>query len=178
MTGSILEAAPAPAPTVAAGVATPKSGATFLVCSGELDKLLVAFTMATAAAASGMATTMFFTFWSLAALRQPVRVRGKNLIERMFGWMLPRGTAALPLSKMNFGGCGPRLIRWLMRRKNVASLEEQMATAKALGVRFLVCETSMELMGFRREEMPSGVEYAGAATCVATAARSEISLVV
>lgn len=176
MTSVMLEGAPTPSPTTSGPA--PKSGATFLVCSGELDKLLVAFTMATASAASGLPTTMFFTFWSLAALRQPVRVRGKNLIERMFGWMLPRGSGALPLSKMNFAGCGPRLIRWLMRRKNVASLEEQMAMARALGVRFLICETSMELMGFRREEMPADVEYAGAATCVATAVRSEMALVV
>lgn len=178
MSTSLLEPASASAPAASAAAPAAPRSATFLVCSGELDKLLVAFTMATAAAASGMATNMFFTFWSLAALRRPVRVRGKNAIERMFGWMLPRGSAALPLSKMNFGGFGPRLIRWLMRKKNVASLEEQMAMARALGVRFLVCETSMELMGFRREEMPDDVQYAGAATCIAAAAGSAMSMIV
>lgn len=167
-------------PSVAAAPASVPGGArkraTFVIFSGELDKLLATFTMANAAAAAGMATTMFFTFWSLAALRQPARVTGKNLVERMFGWMLPRGSAALPMTKMNFGGLGPRLIRWLMRRKNVASLEEQMAAATALGVRIILCETSMDLMGFRREEMPRGADYAGAAQCMAAASESDVSM--
>lgn len=167
-----------PAPACAApSVPAPRS-ATFLVFSGELDKLLMAFTMANASAASGIATTMFFTFWSLAALRQPRRVTGKNLIERMFGWMLPRGSAAVPMSKLHMGGLGTWMIRWRMRRLNFASLEELMASAQALGVRFVVCETSMTVMGFRREEMLSGVEYAGAAHCVGAAADSSFAMIV
>jgi peroxiredoxin family protein len=169
----------APTRTVATAPATAATdAASYLVFSGELDRQLMAFTLANASAAGGLRTTMFFTFWSLAALRQPVRASGKNLIERMFGWMLPRGTRALPLSKLQFLGIGPRLIRWRMRQLHVASLEEQIAAAQALGVRLVVCETSMQLMGFRREEMLPGVEYGGAAECVAAASSAKVAMVI
>lgn len=162
----------------AAAPATAVRPATYLVFSGELDRQLMAFTLANASAAAGMPTTMFFTFWALAALRRPVRTRGKNLIERMFGWMLPRGSKALPLSQLQCGGIGPHLIRWRMARRNVASLEQQIEMALALGVQIVVCETSMDLMGFRREEMLPGVTYGGAAQCVGTAADAAIAMVI
>jgi peroxiredoxin family protein len=167
-------ASPAAAPTPAVAPAT----ASFVVFSGELDKLLVAFTLANAAAAGGLRTTMFFTFWSLAALRQPHAATGKGLVERMFGWMLPRGTGRLPMSKLNFAGFGSRLVRWRMKRQGFASLEDMIASARALGVRFVVCETSMQVMGFRREEMPAGAEFAGAAECVANAADARVAMIV
>lgn len=161
---------PAPAPAAKA--------ATFLLFSGELDKQLMAFTLANSAAASGMPVTLFFTFWSLAALRKPANARGKGLVERMFGWMLPRDSRALPMSNLNFGGFGPKLIRWRMRRRGVASLEQQIATARALGVRFVVCETSMDLMGLRREEMLDGIELGGATACLGAAAASDVAMVI
>ncbi|MFO1077616.1 MAG: DsrE/DsrF/DrsH-like family protein [Planctomycetota bacterium] len=166
--------------TEACGVAAAPGtkAATFLVFSGELDKQLMAFTLANAAAASGMQVTLFFTFWSLAALRRPVRTPGKGLVERMFGWMLPRGSRALPLSNLNFGGFGSKLIRWRMGKKGVASLEEQIVTAQALGVRIVVCETSMDLMGFRKEEMLEGIELGGATTCLASATASDMAMVI
>ncbi|MCU0864015.1 MAG: DsrE/DsrF/DrsH-like family protein [Planctomycetes bacterium] len=168
---------PSAAPATAAADTTPRA-ASYLVFSGELDRLLMAFTLATTSAAGGLRTSMFFTFWSLSALRQPASSRGKGLIERMFGWLLPRGSASLPLSRLQFLGIGPRLIRWRMRRCQVASLEELIATAQALGVRLIVCETSMQLMGFRRDEMLPGVEYGGASTCVGTAADAAVAMVI
>lgn len=168
---------PCVAPAPADGTDAPRAS-TFVVFSGELDKLLMAFTLANASAASGMATTMFFAFWSIAALRRDRRARGKNLIERMFGWMLPRNSKALPLSTMNCGGLGPPLIRWRMKRRGVASLEEQMHMAQQLGVRFVVCEASLDLMGFRTEELVPGVEIGGAAQCLADAARSDVAMVI
>ncbi|MEZ5966066.1 MAG: DsrE/DsrF/DrsH-like family protein [Planctomycetota bacterium] len=167
-----------PAAAAAVGGEATSKSASFVVFSGELDRLLMAFTLATGAAASGLKTTMFFTFWSLAALRTDRRTGGKNLIERMFGWMIPRGTEALPMSRLNFAGMGPKLIRWRMRRQNVASLEEQIAAAQALGVEIVVCETSMELMGFRREEMLAGVTFGGVAQCLASATAAEVAMVV
>lgn len=167
----------APAPAVADPTAVTKT-ASFLVFSGEFDRLLMAFTLATGAAASGLKTTMFFTFWSLAALRTDAPARGKGIVERMFGWMIPRGTRALPMSRLNFGGLGPKLIRWRMRRKQVASLEEQIAAAQALGVEIVVCETWMELMGFRREEMLPGVAFGGVAQCLASSTGAEVAMVI
>lgn len=166
-----------PGPQTAEAPAGKEHAAVYLVFSGELDKLLMAFTLANASAASGMRTTMFFTFWAVSALRQRAAARGKNLIERMFGWMLPRGSRALPLSTLQCGGMGPHLIRWRMRKRNVASLEQQIEMAQALGVRIVVCETSMDLMGFRREELLAGVAFGGATECVDEAARARIAMV-
>lgn len=163
---------------VAPAAVAQQQAAVYVVFSGELDKQLVAFTLANASAASGMQTTMFFTFWALAALRQGSATRGKSLIERMFGWMLPRGSQSLPLSQLQCGGFGPKLIRWRMRQRNVASLEQQIEVAQALGVRFIVCEASMDLMGFQRTEMLAGVDFGGAAECIGAAAKAQISMVI
>lgn len=154
------------------------TGATYVVFSGELDKLLMAFTMANAAAASGLPTTMFFTFWSLPALRTRKPARGKSLVERLFGWMLPKGPGALRLSRMHMAGLGTWMIRARMRALAFAPLEELIASARALGVRFVVCETSMSVMGLRREEMLEGVEYAGAAECVASSHGAGLAMVI
>lgn len=151
--------------------------ATFTVFSGELDKLLMAFTLANGAASTGMRTTMFFAFWSLAALRVPSASRGKSLIDRVFGWLLPRGPNALPLSRLNMGGLGAPMVRWRMRRKQVASLTQQIDAARALGVQFVVCETSMDLLGLRREDFLPGVEFGGVAQCLAAASQSELAMV-
>ncbi|MGE3173176.1 MAG: DsrE/DsrF/DrsH-like family protein [Planctomycetota bacterium] len=181
MTGATLHAVDDPA-TAAAAAPAPSAPSTrtasFLVFSGELDRLLMAFTLANGAAASGLRTTMFFTFWSLAALRQGKAARRKNPIEAMFGWMIPRGTRALPMSRLNFLGMGPRLIRWRMGRRGVASLEQQIAVAQGLGVEFVACETSMDLMGFQREEMLQGVAFGGVAQCLASSASAEVAMVI
>ncbi len=152
--------------------------ASFVVFSGEFDKLLMAFTLANGAAASGLRTTMFFTFWAVAALRTGKRVRGKGLIDRMFGWMMPRGTKGLPMSRMQMLGMGPRMIRWRMGKKRSASLEELLAAAQALGVQIVVCEASMDLMGFRAEEMLPGVTFAGVAQCIAASCGAEMAMVI
>lgn len=176
---SCLVDAPAAAvqPAANAEQATDRRAA-FVVFSGEFDKLLMAFTLATGAAASGLRTRMFFTFWAVAALRTGARVRGKSLIDRMFGWMLPKGTRGLPMSRMQMFGLGPRMIRWRMGRKRAASLEELIASAQALGVEFVVCEASMDLMGFRREEMLPGCRFAGVAECLAAASGAQVGMVI
>ena len=95
-----------------------------IVFSGSLDRLIAAFVLATGAAAMGMQVSMFFTFWGTAALRRDnVHVK-KTLLERMFGWMLPKGVKKLPLSQMNMAGGGPAMIRFIMKKNGVASVEE------------------------------------------------------
>jgi len=125
-----------------------------IVFSGDLDKVLAAFVIATGAVAMGMEAVMFFTFWGTPVLRDKKKsVGGKDTMGKMFGTMLPKGTSDVKLSKMNMGGMGTSMMKSLMQKKNVASLEQMLALAEELEVKIYVCEMSMDLMGFKREEM-------------------------
>jgi len=150
-----------------------------VVFSGDLDKVLAAFVIATGAVAMGMEVVMFFTFWGTAVLRdKKKRVGGKDLMGKMFGAMLPSGTGDVKLSNMNMGGMGTAMMKSLMKKKNVASLEEMVALAEELEVRIYVCEMSMDLMGFKREEFIDykGMGFAGVATFLQEAANSKVQL--
>ena len=138
---------------------------TIIVFSGDLDKIIASFIIANGALAMGRKVTLFFTFWGLNALRrpEPVAGTGKNLVEAAFGIMMPRGSRKLALSRMSMGGVGGRLIRSIMKSKNVPSLEELMAMAIRAGARLVACQMSMELMGIRREELIDGIEVGGVA---------------
>jgi len=138
---------------------------TIVVFSGDLDKVIAGFVIANGALAMGRKVTMFFTFWGLNALRRPETVPslGKNLIEAAFGWMMPRGSRKLSLSRMSMGGIGGRLIRGIMRSKQVPALEEMMAMAIRSGASLVACQMSMELMGIRREELIDGIQVGGVA---------------
>ena len=156
---------------------TEKNDKTFVVFSGDLDKTIAAFIMANGAAAMGRKVTMFFTFWGLNILRRPEKVRtGKNLIETMFGIMMPRGTKQLGLSRMNMGGAGAKMIRRIMKEKEISSLEELIDSAKAHGVRMVACQMSMDIMGIRREELIDGVELGGVSTFLGSGEQSDMSL--
>jgi peroxiredoxin family protein len=123
------------------------------VMSGNLDTTIAAFIIALGATAYDMEVDMFFTFWATAALRDPKKAPRKGFLDRMFGWMLPRGSNALPLSKMQMAGIGPKMIRSVMKQRGVKSLEELMKDAAELGVRIHICEMSMSVMGLKPEEM-------------------------
>ncbi len=133
------------------------------VMSGNLDTTIAAFIIALGAVAYDVQVDMFFTFWATAALRDPKKSPPKKILERMFGWMLPRGSRALPLSKMQMAGVGPKMIRAVMKQHGVKSLEELMKEAGEYGVRIHVCEMSMDVMGFKEEEMIDypGIDYVG-----------------
>ena len=150
---------------------------TFVVFSGDLDKAIAAFIMANGAVAMERNVTVFFTFWGLNILRKAKKVRvRKNLIERMFGFMMPRGSKKLGLSRMNMGGMGAKMIRWVMKNKNVTSLEELMQNAIAHGVRIVACQMSMDIMGIRKEELIDGVELGGVATFLGSCETSDATL--
>lgn len=150
---------------------------TFVVFSGDLDKTIAAFIMANGAAAMGRKVTMFFTFWGLNILRRPEKVSAsKNFIEKMFGAMMPRGTKKLGLSRMNMGGAGAKMIRWIMREKGISSLEELIDSAKVHGVRIVACQMSMDIMGIRKEELIDGVELGGVSTFLGSSEQSDMSL--
>ncbi len=140
---------------------------TMVVFSADLDRALAAFVIATGAASMGQPVTMFFTFWGLNILRRrPAPPVSKNLVERMFGWMMPQGPGALKLSRMNMGGLGTAMMKRIMKAKNVDQLETMMASARELGVRMIACQMSMGLMGIREEELIDGVDIGGVATYI------------
>jgi peroxiredoxin family protein len=150
-----------------------------VVFSGDLDKVLAALVIATGAVAMGMETVMFFTFWGTPVLRDKNKtVGGKDIMGNMFGAMLPKGAGDVKLSQMNMGGMGTAMMKSLMKKKNVASLEEMFALAEELGVRMVICEMSMDLMGFKREEMINyqNLEFGGVAKFLEEAGTSKVQL--
>ena len=158
-------------------VTSEQNDKTFVIFSGDLDKTIAAFIMANGAAAMGRKVTLFFTFWGLNILRRPKRTKvKKTLIEKMFGFMMPRGTKKLGLSRMNMGGLGAKMIRWIMRNKSVSSLEELIESAKAHGVRLVACQMSMDIMGVHKEELIDGVELGGVSTFLGSGEQSDMSL--
>lgn len=150
---------------------------TLIVISADLDKALAAFIIANGAASMGRKVTLFFTFWGLNILRKPkhVKVR-KTLIEKMFGVMMPRGSRQLGISRMNMAGMGSKMIRAVMKAKNVDSLEQMMQTGLEMGVRLVACQMSMDVMGIKPEELLEGVEIGGVATMLGSAEQSDMSL--
>jgi len=163
----------------ALGKKTAENKLAMVVFSGDMDKVLAAFVMATGAVAMGMDVVMFFTFWGTPVLRdKKKKAGGKDMMGKMFGAMLPKGTGDVKLSKMNMGGMGTAMMKSLMKKKNVASLEEMLALAEELGVRIYVCEMSMDLMGFSREEFVDykNMGFAGVATFLAEAQNAKVQL--
>jgi len=156
-----------------------RKGKTLVVFSGDFDKVMAAFVIANGALAMGSEVTMFFTFWGLNALRRAESVAvPKNFIEKMFGWMMPRGANKLGLSKMHMGGMGLAMIKGIMRKKHVASLEELIASAQRGGVRMVACTMSMDLMGIKREELIPGIEEGGVALYLNRAEQAGVNLFV
>lgn len=150
-----------------------------IVFSGDMDKVLASLVIATGAVAMGMDVVMFFTFWGTPILRDKnKKVGGKDLMGKMFGTMLPKGACEMKLSKMNMGGMGTAMMKSLMKKKNVASVEEMLELAAELGVRMYVCEMSMDLMGFKKEEMIDypNLSFCGVAKFLEEAQNSKIQL--
>ena len=156
-----------------------KSKLSMVVFSGDLDKLLAAFIIATGAVAMGMEVVMFFTFWATPALRDKKKKgKGKDLFGKMFGFMLPKGAGKVQLSKMHMGGMGTGMMKYLMKKKNVSSLPEMIALAAELEVKIYICEMSMDLMGFKPDEMIDypGRNFVGVAKFLEEAGDSKIQL--
>lgn len=152
-------------------------GKTMIVFSGDFDKVLASFIIANGAAAMGRPVTMFFTFWGLSALRKenPPKVN-KGFMEKMFSFMLPKGTKKLGLSKMNMGGMGSLMMKKIMKDKNVNSLEDLIQSAMKNGVKIMACTMSMDVLGITEEELIDGIEYVGVGTYLGDAEESNVNL--
>jgi len=151
-----------------------------IVFSGSLDRILSAFILATGAAAMGMPVSMFFTFWATTALRRNSAPRRKTWMEGAFGRLLPRGFGQLPLSHMNCLGAGPVMLRRVMKRKGVASLDEMLEISCELGVRIHVCAMTMDLLGIQREELVDypEIKFCGVSSFLEQAELSKLTMFV
>lgn len=165
------------AQTAAAKAQTVENDKTIVVFSGDLDRALAALIIANGSAAMGRKVTLFFTFWGLNILRKSENVRVKKpFMDSMFGKMMPRGSKKLGLSRMNMAGMGPKMIRMVMKNKNVDSLELLLQQALDEGVRLVACQMSMDIMGIAKEELIDGVELAGVASYLDAAESSDVNL--
>ncbi len=147
-----------------------------VVFSGDLDRVLAAFVIATGAAAMGQKVSMFFTFWGLSVLKKDSQLAGKTLFQKMMALMSPGSSQSLPVSKMNYFGVGAKMLRSMMKEKNVSSLEEMISLARELGVRMIACEMSREVMGIKESELVAGLECGGVASFLADSLKSRTSL--
>lgn len=154
-----------------------KDGATLVVFSGDLDKAIASFIIATGAASMGKPVTMFFTFWGLNILKRKDKPSvKKDTMEKMFDMMLPSSTGKLPLSKMNMAGMGPAMIKNIMAKNNVDDLDTLIANALKMGVKIIACAMSMDLMGIKHEELIPEVEVGGVATYLASTEDAGLNL--
>jgi peroxiredoxin family protein len=146
--------------------------------SGDLERTWATLILATSAAASGMKVTLFFTFWGLFPLIRPgVRITGTNWMQRGLAVLNRPGIGHLKLSRMNFMGMGPWMMKRLARSQGVALPGELLEIAQAMGVRLIPCQMSLDMMGIRREQLIDGVEEpAGAAAALELMASADATL--
>jgi peroxiredoxin family protein len=154
-----------------------KNKLSMVVFSGDMDKVMAAFIIATGAAASGMEVTMFYTFWGLKAIQKPGQKTGKGLFGRMLGFMNRGGLDALGPSRLNMGGMGRWMFKKMMKEKGVTTLPELYEMAVDLGVKMMPCQMSMDVMEFDPKNFQENVTGpVGVATFLEEASESKITL--
>ncbi|WP_315577786.1 FAD-dependent oxidoreductase [Hoylesella oralis] len=150
---------------------------TLIMFSDDLDRAIATFVLANGAAATGKKVSIFFTFWGLNVIKRKHKTKvKKDLFSRMFAWMLPSDSTRLKLSQMSMMGIGDKMMRYIMRRKNIDSLEELRRKAMLNGVEFIACQMTMDMMGIRKEELLDGVSIGGVATYMERAERANVNL--
>jgi peroxiredoxin family protein len=155
---------------------TAEDRVTMVVFSGDLDRVLAAFVIATGAAAMGQQVSMFFTFWGLSVLKKRTDLSAdKSIYQKMMALMSPGSSQGLPVSKMNYFGVGAKMLRSMMKARNVTSLEDMIALSRELGIRMIACEMSRDVMGISEAELMGGLECGGVATFLADALKSRAS---
>ena len=148
-----------------------------ILFSGDYDKAMAAFIIANGAAAYDHEVTIFATFWGLNAFRKdhPVHVK-KGFLEKMFGKMMPRGADRMGLSRMNFAGMGPKMIKHVIKKHNALPLPDLIQMAKEQDVKLVACTMTMDLLGLQQEELIDGLEYAGVAAYLGDAEQGKVNL--
>ncbi|SIR60323.1 Peroxiredoxin family protein [Peribacillus simplex] len=156
---------------------TEKKRTTIILFSGDYDKAMAAYIIANGAAAYDHEVTIFHTFWGLNALRkdEPVSLK-KAFMENMFAKMMPRGSDKMGLSKMNFAGMGPKMIKHVMKKHNAMSLPNLIELAQEQEIKLIACTMTMDLLGLQQEELMDGIEYAGVAAYLAEAEDGNVNL--
>ncbi|PKR77456.1 hypothetical protein CEY16_12065 [Halalkalibacillus sediminis] len=156
-----------------------KKKTNIILFSGDYDKAMAAYIIANGAAAYDHDVTVFHTFWGLNALRKDEKLQPKKtFMEKMFGKMMPRGADKLPLSKMQYGGMGPKMIKAVMKKHNAMSLPDLIDMAKEQDITILACTMTMDLLGLKEEELLDGIEYGGVAAYIAEGEDGAINLFV
>ena len=152
-------------------------GKTFIMFSDDLDKALATFVLANGAAATGQKVTIFFTFWGLNVIKKLHKPETeKDIFGKMFGMMLPSSSKKLKLSKMSMGGLGGKMMRYIMNKKGIDSLESLRQQALENGVEFIACQMSMDVMGVKQEELLDEVTIGGVATYMERADNANVNL--
>jgi peroxiredoxin family protein len=154
----------------------PDDRVTIVCFSGDLDKAMAAFIIATGALAMGYECSMYFTFWGLSVIKEQAETAGKSFMEKMFTMMLPENMQKLGISKMNFAGAGAKMMRGIMESKGVATLDELMEVAQDMGVRIISCTMAMDIMGITDEEMRPDLDRGGVGTFLGDALKSKATL--
>ncbi len=139
---------------------------TILVTSGDYDKLLTAFIIASGAISIGINVNMFFSFWGITALKKNVRYDNKNYYEKLMTFMMPKRPAQTPLSNMHLFGVGKAFMRKVMDEKGICSLESIIDHTVALGVQMTVCQMTMNMMGITKEELIDQIQFGGVVSCI------------
>ncbi|WP_431802642.1 DsrE/DsrF/DrsH-like family protein [Halobacillus andaensis] len=148
-----------------------------ILFSGDYDKAMAAYIIANGAAAYDHEVTIFHTFWGLNALRKDGHVAvKKNFMEKLFGKMMPRGADKMGLSKMNYAGFGPKMIKGVMKKHNAVPLPDLIEMAQEQEVNLVACTMTMDLLGLRKEELLEDIEYAGVAAYLGEAEDGNVNL--
>jgi peroxiredoxin family protein len=156
---------------------TEKKKTTIVLFSGDYDKAMAAYIIANGAAAYDHEVTIFHTFWGLNALRKDENIAvKKGFMEKMFGKMMPRGADKMGLSKMNFAGFGPKMIKDVMKKHNAMTLPQLIEMAQEQDVKLVACTMTMDLLGLQQEELLDGIDYAGVAAYLADAEEGNVNL--
>ena len=148
-----------------------------ILFSGEYDKAMAAYIIANGAAAFDHEVTIFHTFWGLNALRKDEQVPvKKGFLEKMFGKMMPRGADKMGLSKMNFAGFGPKMIKEVIKKHNAVPLPQLIEMAQEQDIKLVACTMTMDLLGLQKEELLESIEYAGVAAYIGDAEEGQVNL--
>ena len=156
---------------------TEKKKTTIVLFSGDYDKAMAAYIIANGAAAYDHEVTIFHTFWGLNALRKDADIQvKKGFMEKIFGRMMPKGADKMGLSKMNFAGFGPKMIKNVIKKHNAMPLPDLIEMAREQDIKLVACTMTMDLLGLQKEELLDNIEYAGVAAYLGDAEEGNVNL--